>query len=135
MGTSYHPQSDGQTEVVNHCLETYFRCFTLEQPKVWSKFLAWAEYSYNTGYHSSANMSPFKIVYGRDPPLLHHFIPGEKKIVDLQQQLIARDNMLQVLPANLQKDQSLMKSLADTKRRDMSYEVGDMVLLRLQPYK
>lgn len=36
MSSSYHRESDGQSEVVNHCLETYLRCFTIVQPRQWS---------------------------------------------------------------------------------------------------
>lgn len=43
--------------------------------------------------------------------------------------------MLKILGSNLLKAQSWMKSQADSKRRDLSFEVGDAVLLRLQPYR
>jgi len=80
-------------------------------------------------------MTPFQIVYGREPPLLHPFVHGETKIAELEQQLVERDQMLEVLRSNLMKAQSRMKSQADSKRRDLSFNVGDVVFLRLRPYR
>ncbi|KAH0725223.1 hypothetical protein KY284_001088 [Solanum tuberosum] len=76
-------------------------------------------------------MAPFQIVYGREPPLLHPFVHGETKIAELEHQLVERDQMLEVLRSNLMKAQSIMKSQADSKQRDLSFNVGATVFLRL----
>lgn len=130
MGTSYHPQLDNQTEVVNRCLEAYLRYFAHEQPSSWSKYLPWAEYSFNTCFHTARGTSPFHILYGREPPILHPFVPGETHIAELEEQLMARDDMLKLLCENLQKAQSHMIAQADSKRRNLSFNEGDAVFFR-----
>ncbi|TYK21518.1 Ty3/gypsy retrotransposon protein [Cucumis melo var. makuwa] len=66
--SAYHPQSDGQTEVVNREVEMYLRCLCNDKPKEWIKWIAWAEYWYNTTFQRALRMTPFQVVYGRKPP-------------------------------------------------------------------
>lgn len=58
MSTAYHPQTDGQSEALNKCVEQYLCCFVADAPKQWVTMLPWAEYWYNTSYQSSAGMTP-----------------------------------------------------------------------------
>lgn len=88
LSTAYHPQFDGQTEVTNQGLETYLRCFAREKPRTWAQYLAWAEYSYNIAFHLAIQMSPFKAVYGRDPPTLLGFESGSTNNADLEKRAI-----------------------------------------------
>jgi transposase InsO family protein len=60
----YHPQSDGQTEQVNQCMETFLRCFANAAPSKWFEYLHLAEFCYNTTWHSSLKQSPFFVLYG-----------------------------------------------------------------------
>lgn len=76
MSSAYHPQTDSQTEVVNRCIEQFLRCFVHNKPKQWSYLIPWAEFWYNTTHHSSIGMTPFKALYGRDPPALAGYEPG-----------------------------------------------------------
>ncbi|CAJ2652292.1 unnamed protein product [Trifolium pratense] len=135
MSTAYHPQTDGQSEAVNKCLELYLRCFTSDSPKQWVKLLPWAEFWYNTSFHTSIGMTPFKVVYGRDPPSLIRYEVNNDDPPLLQQLLTERDDTIITLKANLARAQQIMKKFADNKRRFVEFQVGDMVLVKLQPYR
>ena len=73
MRSSYHPQTDGKTEVVNRGLEQYIRAFVQDNPKTWLFFLCWDEFHYNSSFHNSLKMSPFQALYGCTPPTIPRY--------------------------------------------------------------
>lgn len=124
-----------ETERVNHCLETYLRCFCNEKPKKWNEWMPWAEYWYNTTFHGAIKTTPFCIVYGRDPPTLLAY--GDRRTTNdtLDQQLVERDRVLATLKEQLERAQERMKLYADRNRREVQFEVGEEVFLKLRPYR
>jgi transposase InsO family protein len=71
MSTAFHPQTDGQSKVVNKIIAMYLRCITGDRPRAWVDWLSWVEYCYNTSFHSALRATPFDVVYGRPPqPIL-----------------------------------------------------------------
>ncbi|KAJ8754420.1 hypothetical protein K2173_002871 [Erythroxylum novogranatense] len=135
MSSSYHPQSDGQTEVLNRILEQYLRCFAGEQQRKWSEWLPWAELSYNTSKHSATKIYPFEVVYGRPPPTISQYIPGTTQVAAVDAYLKDHAVVLRDLKRNLQLAQERMKVQADKHRREVEFQVGDYVYLKLQPYR
>ena len=67
MSSSYHPQTDGQTERLNQCLEAFLRCSVHSCPTQWNKWLPLAEYWYNTAFQTALGHTPFEVLYGRPP--------------------------------------------------------------------
>lgn len=74
--SAYHPQSDGQTEVVNRSVEHFLRCYVADKPTNWTELLHWAEWWYNTTFHATIKMTLFQAVYGTPPPSIQRYIPG-----------------------------------------------------------
>lgn len=100
LSTAYHPEG-GQTKVLNCCLETYVRCFASEQPRKWSQWLARAEFSYNTGFHSATCMTPFEAVYSQCPPSILQYLPLETRVETVAHPLLDKDEILRQLHFNL----------------------------------
>jgi hypothetical protein len=135
MSSAYHPETDGQTEVINRCLESYLRCFASDHPKTWSTWVAWAEFWYNTTFHVSTGTTPFEIVYGRKPPPLLRFLSNETKVDAVALELADRDEALKQLKEHLLRAQEQMARYANQKRKDLCFEVGEWVFLKLRPYR
>ncbi|KAJ9552225.1 hypothetical protein OSB04_016270 [Centaurea solstitialis] len=134
FSSAYHPQTDGDTEVVNRSLEQYLRCWVSDKPHQWGKWLSWAELSYNMAYHSAIKGSPFKVLYGRDPPPLVRY-PQDVAIVQaVGSELENQDEVWDETWMNLLKAQFLMKQLVDMKRSEVQFE-GEWVFLKLRPYR
>lgn len=134
MSTSYHPQTDGQTERVNQCLEAYLRCFVHAFPTKWKQWLSLPEFWYNTSYHSTLNQTPFKVLYGTEPNHLGIDIVETCSVPNLKDWLSNRKLMLQLLQQQLLRAQQRQKFQADKHQTERTFNVGDMVYLKLQPY-
>ena len=67
FSTTCHPQTDGQTEVVNRTLSTLLRALISKNIKTWEECLPHVEFAYNRSVHSATKFSPFEIVYGFNP--------------------------------------------------------------------
>lgn len=112
----------------------FLRCAVQDSPKTWKAWLSLAELWYNSTYHSSLGCSPFKALYGYEPnvgatSILHPAIsPTVAELVE------HRELHLQSIKTHLANAQNRMKMLADRKRTDLQFQIGDQVLLKLQPY-
>jgi hypothetical protein len=111
------------------------RACALKDKKSWDKCLPYAEFSYNNSYQESLKMSPFKVLYGRRcrTPLFWNE-PGENQVFG-PEILREPERQVQVVRENLQLAQSRQKSYADHRRRNLSFEVGDFVYLKVSPMR
>ena len=87
MSSAYHPQTDGQTKVVNRCLEQYLRNFVHQWPSKWNPYLPWAEFWYNITFYVSIGMTPFQALYGRRPPIILIYPLGSSPVHEVDQAL------------------------------------------------
>ncbi|GJY43050.1 putative reverse transcriptase domain-containing protein, partial [Tanacetum coccineum] len=135
MSTTYHLETDGQSERTIQTLEDMLRACFIDFGKGWEKHLPLVEFSYNNSYHTSIKAAPFEALYGRKcrslvcwaevrdvqltgPEIIHE---TTKKIVQIRQRLqAARDRQ---------------RSYANVRRKPLKFQVGDRVMLKVSPRK
>ena len=78
--TSYHPQTDGQTKIVNKWVEGYLKNYVTAQQRDWVKWLHRGEYCYNTTYHMSIKMTPFMALYSYEAPSFMDLVLGDSRV-------------------------------------------------------
>ena len=133
LSSSYHPQTDGQTERTNQTLEQYLRCFINYQQDDWVDFLHMAEFAYNNSIHSSTGYTPFFANTGYHPRsmmLEHQKVSNSPAVEDRIAQL---KEIQSKLSTHLLQAQTAYKRAADRHRMDPSkkpiFRLGDKVWL------
>jgi hypothetical protein len=80
-------------------------------------------------------MTAFMSLYGYHPPSITSSLKEKSKVQAVEDHIENQRQILQILKDNLTMAQNRMKQQADQHRSERSFEVGDWVFLRLQPYK
>ncbi|KAL0554684.1 hypothetical protein IC582_008611 [Cucumis melo] len=134
ISSSYHPQTDGQTERFNCMLEEYLHHFVNARQKNWVKLLDVAQFCFNAQTSSFTGRSPFEIV-SRSQPVLPHlvdhpFAGKNPRALNFTKEWKQTNDIAR---AYLEKASKRMKKWADKKRRPLEFRAGDQVLIKLRP--
>lgn len=89
----------------------------------------------NIMFHQSADMSPFKALYGRELPWLIRYSQSSTTVHEVDRELCSQDQLLKQLKDNLDQAQHRMKQQVDLHKNEVKNSVGDQVYLKLQPYR
>src|SRR6266446_2050338 len=132
--TSYHPQTDGQTEHVNQEIEAYLRVFVSHRQDDWADWLPLAEFAYNNRIHSTTRCTPFELDSGQHPRMGSE--PTWSSAVEATDNFAQRMSQMQdEAKAALKHTMDEMAQYYDHQRSPTpAYEVGAKVWLNAQNY-
>ena len=132
MSTAYHPQTDGQTENANKTLEQELRAFVAYHQDDWDDWLVTCEIATNSAVQTSTGFTPYYLNYGQEISLpLSQAIKNSKLNQNENAiQLIEKLNEnLEQARKNVIDAQQRQAHYANQHREDVSFEVGELVLL------
>lgn len=135
FSTTCHPQTDGQTEVVNRTLSTMLTAILKNNLKMWEQCLPHVEFAYNHSVHSTTKMCPFQIVYGFIPraPIDLLSLPSSNKVnFDDKERAELILKMHEITKANIENMNEKYKIRGSQGRKKITFEPGGLVWLHLR---
>jgi len=129
LSTTFHPQTDGQTERMNQELEQYLRFFIEHRQKDWPEWLAMAEFVINNKVHTATKISPFMANY-RKELRMGGDIRKKGKVESVTEFVERMKKVHEEAEAALRKTQEEMKRYTDRGRKETEkWKKGDWILL------
>ena len=143
MATTHHPQTDGQSERAIQTLVRLLRAYVQDLSTSWAKMLPLLQFAMNNSVSSASQLSPFQLMYGREPMSPVHLMldqlddrPGGMELKGNRKATVwardwwkARRKLCKYALANLQEGARRVKRRYDKKRAVFLAEPGDLVLL------
>ncbi|KAI4372828.1 hypothetical protein MLD38_011012 [Melastoma candidum] len=135
FSTAYHPQTDGQTEVVNRTMAAILRTLVSKNQKDWDIKLAHAEFAYNRAPSSTTKSSPFQVVYGLNPLVPVELMPAsDMRSVSRDAEERAKEMRLlhEKTRAQIEKANQRYTERANRGRRVKIFQPGDLLWIQLR---
>ena len=129
----YNPKCNGMVEKVNRVLVDMLTMYANDNPEGWCEHLPYAVFAYNTSLNASTKEIPFYVIFGRDPMEPSDLKPPNRYRLGDDVWDDFNWNWHRAIEAskeNLKKAQDYQKRHYDTKARPISFNIGDLVLLR-----
>nr|GEY29449.1 putative reverse transcriptase domain, ribonuclease H-like domain, aspartic peptidase domain protein [Tanacetum cinerariifolium] len=135
LSTTYHLKTDGQSERTIQTLEDMLRACVVDFGNSCDRHIPLVEFSYNNSYHASINTAPFEALYGRKciSPVCGSEV-GDSQLTS-PKLIQETTEMIVQIKKRLLTARSRQKSYADVRRKPMEFEVCDMVMLKVSPWK
>ncbi|KAI3784208.1 hypothetical protein L1987_43303 [Smallanthus sonchifolius] len=135
MSTAYHPQTDGQTECTIQTLEDMLRACVIDFGNTWESHLPLVEFSYNNSYHTSIKAVSFEALYGRKcrSPICWAEV-GDSQLTGPELVLETSEKIVQIRNHRAAA-RDRQKSYADKRRKSLEFQVDNMVVLKVSPWK
>ena len=133
--TTCHPQTDGQTEVVNRTLSALLRSLVKKNLRLWEECLPHVEFAYNHAMHSATKFSPFEVVYGFNPLCPLDLLPlplSERVSTDGKRKAATIKKLHEQVRANIEAKTEIYKRYANQKRKEVIFKEGDLVWVHLR---
>ncbi|GJS03317.1 putative nucleotidyltransferase, ribonuclease H, partial [Tanacetum coccineum] len=135
FSTTFHPQTDGQSERTIQTLEDMLRACALEWTGSWDEYLCLVEFAYNNSWHASIKATPFELLYGRKCRAPSCWDEVGERLIEGPELIEITNEKVAVAKEKLKEARSRQKSYADKHRRDLEFQVGDRVFLKVSPFR